>query len=145
MPSTNLEKRYSVGRGDSSHHTTRAGDSSHSPFWGEKTWKSKNHYYHYKGQVIISKWPRFQPNSTDVSIFPKFPQKKSIFLTLVKFGWSQSPVFVQFIITLLLIFWSEFCCVPCYNLPLRCPKRTFSYCCCFCCCCWCEESACIFS
>ena len=35
--------------------------------------------------------------------FRKIPKKKSTFFTLVKFGWSQSPVFVQFIITFLLM------------------------------------------
>ena len=101
----------SVGRGDSSHLVTR-GDSSHSPFRGEKTWKSKNGYYHSKEQVIISKWPRFQPDSAYVSILPKFPKKSPLFFTLVKFGWSQSPVFVQFIITLLLmniLIWNLLC------------------------------------
>ena len=68
----------SVGRGDSSHLVTR-GDSSHSPFRGEKTWKSKNGYYHSKEQVIISKWPRFQPDSAYVSILPKFPKKVNFF------------------------------------------------------------------
>ena len=68
----------SVGRGDSSHLVTR-GDSSHSPFRGEKTWKSKKCYYHSKGQVIISKWPRFQPNNTYISILPKFPKKIHFF------------------------------------------------------------------
>ena len=35
--------------------------------------------------------------------FRKILKKKSTFFTLLKFRWSQSPVFVQFIITLLLM------------------------------------------
>ena len=35
--------------------------------------------------------------------FKKILKKKSTFFTLLKFRWSQSPVFVQFIITLLLM------------------------------------------
>ena len=101
---------HGFGRGDSSHLVTR-GDSSHSPFWGENTWKSKNRYYHQKGRVIISKRPRFQPHTTNVTNFLHF-SKKYTFLPLVKFGWSQSPVYVQFIVALwkiIILIWNLLC------------------------------------
>ena len=54
-----------VGRGD-----------SHSPFWGEKPENKKNVIsYHQKGQVFISKWPRFQPHTSERIIFPKIKKK----------------------------------------------------------------------
>ena len=56
-----------------------------------------------KGRLLLVNDQRFQPNTTYVSILEKFPKKSPLFLTLVKFRWSQSPVFVQFIITLLLM------------------------------------------
>ena len=48
-------------------------------FWGENTWKSKNCCYHQKGQVIISKWPRFQPHATNITIFLNLKKKVHFF------------------------------------------------------------------
>ena len=90
---------YSAGRGDSSHLIL--GVTPRTPlFEGKITENQTKCYYHQKGQVIFSKWPRFQPHTTNVTIFFNFSKKKDTFLTLVKFGWSQSPVYVQFIIPL---------------------------------------------
>ena len=65
----------SVGRGDSLHLLI------HSPFRGEICWKSKKQYYHQKGQVFISKWPRFQPHTRKRIIFPQISKKKVNFFT----------------------------------------------------------------
>ena len=43
----------------------------------------------------MTKVSGFQPNTTDVTTYySQFSKKKSTFLSLVKFGWSQSPVLV---------------------------------------------------
>ena len=58
----------SVGRGDYSHSRTPL-------FEGKKPENQKMVITIRKGRLLlVAKWPRFQPNSTYVSILPKFPK-----------------------------------------------------------------------
>ena len=91
--------------------TTQLGMTPCTPIFEEKKRENQKTLITIrKGRLLLVNDQGF--SQIALTYFSKIPPKKSTFLTLVKFGWSQSPVFVQFIITLFLmniLIWNLLC------------------------------------